>query len=119
MARKKRSIIPVIIWILGLLGCIGYLYPLGYLSLLIPLLFWLFGSKFTKNHCEAYFNVLITGVIIYILGVIINKLLSLIDISFFPLKNIALIYLAIMCILGLVTALGNKRYNPGLVIKVF
>lgn len=119
MARKQNNTFAVLIWVFGLLACIGYIYPLGFLGLLIPLLFWLFGSKFTKSHCEAYFNVLITGVIIHLLGTVISKLLSWINIHIFELKYIGLIYFALLCIFGLFKALNNKHYRPELVFKIF
>lgn len=119
MARRQNNTFAVIIWLLGLLGCIGYIYPLGFISLLIPLLFWVFGSRFTKIHCETYFNVLITGVILHVLGIVINKVLSWLSINIFELKYVGLIYFSILCILGLINALNNKRFRPEFVFKVF
>ncbi|MDF2698710.1 MAG: hypothetical protein K0Q49_266 [Haloplasmataceae bacterium] len=108
---KQNNTLAVIVWVIGLLGCSGFINEFGFFALLIPLLFWLFGNKFTKQHCKAYFNVLITAVILYFLGYVLNWLIGLFT-ETFDLTFIALIYFALMSILGLIFALQNKRYKP-------
>jgi ABC-type Fe3+-siderophore transport system permease subunit len=119
MARKQSNILAVLTWFIGLLGCIGFIYTLGFIALIIPLLFWIFGSKFTKIHCSAYFNGLITGIIIYICGLVINRVLIWLDIKLFNFTLVGLIYFALICIFGLINALNHKRYKPELVIGIF
>lgn len=119
MAQKQSNTLAVFVWLIGLLGCIGFLYPLGFISLIIPLLFWLLGSKYTRNHCESYFNILLTAVIISVMGLVIDKILLFFHINIFKFLYIGLIYFGIMCIWGLIAALNSRRYKPELVVKIF
>ncbi|QVK18237.1 hypothetical protein KHQ81_00520 [Mycoplasmatota bacterium] len=120
--RGRNNTLSIIVWFLGLLGCVGYIdyfYPLGFFPLVVPLLFWLFGSKFTKMHCKVYFNVLLTAVIIHVVGTVIDQLLLLFKVDIFRFMYLGLIYFSILCLFGLIAALNNKKYRPELVVHVF
>lgn len=123
MARSRDNTLAIIVWIIGLLGMSGFLnflYPFGYLPLIVPIIFLLLGKQFTRNHCQSYFNVLITSVVIYILGLIIDKLLHLIHLNLnFSLVYLSLVYFIVMSIIGLIKAINGKRYNPELAIRIF
>ncbi len=122
MAQRHSNTLPVIVWFLGLLGCTGYidlLYPFGFIPVIIPLIFWFLGSKFTKMHCRVYFNVLLTAFIIHVIGVVIFEVLNFVGIHIINLMYLGLVYFAIFCIFGLLSALNNRKYNPELVVHVF
>lgn len=119
MARRQSNSGPVVIWILGLLGCIGWINPLGVFALIFPILFWLLGTKLTKDHCRIYFNVLLTAVILWLIGYAINEILSIIDVKIFDFKLIGLIYFTITCIFGLFVASNSKKFRLSLVINLF
>ncbi|NLG81120.1 MAG: DUF4870 domain-containing protein [Bacilli bacterium] len=123
MARSQDNTLAIIVWIVGLLGMSGFLsflYPFGYLPLILPILFWILGKKFTRIHCQSYFNVLITAVVIYLLGLIIDKLFQLLRLNLsISVVYISLIYFVVMSIIGLIKAINGKRYDPELAIRIF
>ncbi len=119
MASRQSNTGPVIIWLIGLFGCIGWINPIGFFALIIPILFWLMGTKLTKDHCRIYFNVLLTAVILWVIGLAINEILLIIDLKLLNFKLIGLIYFTITCIFGLFVALNSKKYRPALIINLF
>jgi len=120
MAKTQSNILAIIVWVIGLLGLTGFINPFGFYALIIPIIFWLLGNRFTKGHCKQYFNVLITAVVIYLIGWALNFLVQLFNLNIFnQFEYIALAYFAIMGILGLFSALDSKRYKPLLMIELF
>jgi len=122
MAQRQSNTLPVFVWFLGLLGCVGYInyfYPLGFFPVVVPILFWILGSKFTKAHCQVYFNVLLTAFIIHVAGSAIDLVLEWIKVDTFKFRFLGLVYFTIFCLFGLFAALNNKRYKPELTVRVF
>ncbi len=122
MAQRQSSTLAILVWFIGLLGCLGYVrifYPFGFIPVVIPLIFWLLGNNFTKVHCRAYFNVLITAFILHVAGRVIDWLFNKINLNIFSFVYIGLFYFAVLCIVGLVKALDHKRFNPELTIHLF
>ncbi len=122
MARRQSNTLSVLVWFLGLLGCAGYinyLYPYGFFPLVLPLIFWILGSKFTKSHCQTYFNGLLTAFIIHVVGLVINFILDLFKLNIFNFTYLSLLYFSILCLVGFFTALNHKRYKPELTVHVF
>lgn len=119
MARKQKHVLAVVVWVIGLLGCTGFINPFGFYALLIPIIFWMFGNRFTKDHCRQYFNILLTAVVIYLLGLALNLIIGLFVDDFFKFTYVSLVYFALMNIPGLFNALDGKRYKPLLSIDLF
>lgn len=119
MARRTNNTLAIITWLIGLLGYLGYINDFIFFLLVLPIFFGLFGNKLAKNHIRAYFNVLLTAVIIYFIGFVINNIFDIIKIHTFDLTYLGLIYFAIMCLFGLIAALDKRRYRPILSVKIF
>jgi hypothetical protein len=118
MAATSRNTLAIILWIFGLLGATGYLNPFGFFALLIPILFILLGSQFTQQHARQYFNILVTSVVIWLLGHVLNWIVGLFDVKF-DMLLIALIYFGIMCLFGLIQAINDKKFKNVVAIQIF
>lgn len=119
MATTNKNVLAVVLWIIGLLGATGYINRFGFFALLIPLLFLILGSSFTRSHAMEYFNVLVGSVAIYFVGVAINWVFDLFEAGHMDFRFIALIYFGIMSIVGLFHALSTKRFKSSLSVRIF
>ena len=112
MAKKTKNSAAILIWILGLLGCLGFLSAWALILFWLPLLFLLFGNRFTQNHCRAYFNIFLTAAIFYIISLGFNWIIGFFITPRIPITLVAIVYLVWMLLMGLIHAINHQRFKP-------
>jgi hypothetical protein len=119
MSTANKNVLAIILWVIGLLGVTGYINRFGFFALVIPILFLIMGSAYTRSHAKEYFNVLVGSVVIYFVGILLNTILGWFDVRGFNWTLIALIYFTIMSILGLIRALSSERFRAPMSVRIF
>ena len=113
---SEKNLPAIIVWILAILGGLGFINPFGFVVLLVPFLFYIFGAGLTKNHAKEYLNVLFGAGLLYLIG----QLLGLLDLyrARDIVYTVTYVYLLVTSILGIINALRVAKFKAPIAIRL-